>query len=286
MRPLALLPALMLLTLFAPTTQAAATTAQDFDKACLDAMPANATANATIDCEAAIPAGYENATPAQFEKMFLRRAILHHQGALMMSQMASSKAQHDALKAFAQNASKNESAQIANMTAWLQAWYGFTPPDANRTGLMQAMKAKSANLTSASGAAFDMELLDAMIAHDTSGIASANAAKSRVAHNETKSFLAALVDAQQKDLSLMQGWRATWSASGPSSANNSTTPSTPVVGGGTTPSTATTTISTTPRNATTTPSESSGGGRTPAAGLLLVALAVGVVALALRQRRA
>jgi len=302
MRPLAPILAIALLLAFLPTAQAATPAQHAFDQSCLEASSsgsnggmngtmmngsANSTTSGSVDCMAPVPAGYENATPAEFEKTFLRRLILHEQGGVMLAQMAAGKAQHPELRALLQNMTTNQTV-AANATAWLQSWYGVTPGNANQTGMMLAMRQKSANLTNASGNAYDLALVDLLLAHHASGIAMANAASTRVAHNETKNLTASLVQSQQKEIALLQGWRASWASANQTATNQTTNQTTTITPSTPTPTT-TTVGTTTPTSGATTPTvtsptESSGGGRTPGPGVLLAAIGAGAAALVLRRR--
>lgn len=67
------------------------------------------------------------AAPGSFDQAFLEAMIPHHQSAVAMAQMALQRATHSELTAMAQGIVDAQTAEIAQMQAWLAAWYGATP---------------------------------------------------------------------------------------------------------------------------------------------------------------
>ncbi len=67
----------------------------------------------------------KNAT--DFDKEFIRQMIPHHRMAVMMSQMAASKATKPEIRQLAQSIIKNQTAEINQMRQWYQAWYKSNP---------------------------------------------------------------------------------------------------------------------------------------------------------------
>jgi uncharacterized protein (DUF305 family) len=57
-----------------------------------------------------------------FDKEFVRQMIPHHQMAVRMAQMASGRAAHPEIRTLAQSIIKSQSAEIAQMQGWQQAW--------------------------------------------------------------------------------------------------------------------------------------------------------------------
>ncbi len=190
-----------------------AVTQEEFNEACLDAssMPGMAMPGMGIDCDASVPAGYENANATDFEVMFLRRMIIHHTSAIEMAELIPSRAEHAELLSLGQNISSSQTQEIEQMTQWLQQWYAFTPPPVNQTGMGAMMMPHMGHLSSLRGAAFDLAFLDMMLPHHMGAINDSLAAESRVAHPEVRTLAQDIVMAQQREVGLMQTWQAQWS---------------------------------------------------------------------------
>jgi uncharacterized protein (DUF305 family) len=57
-----------------------------------------------------------------FDKEFVRQMIPHHQMGVMMAKMASERASHPEIRTLAQSMITSQSAEIAQMQGWQQAW--------------------------------------------------------------------------------------------------------------------------------------------------------------------
>lgn len=68
--------------------------------------------------------GIQGLSGDAFDKAFLSEMTDHHRGALEMANMAKENAGHQELKDFAQRIIDAQSAEIAQMQQWMQAWYG------------------------------------------------------------------------------------------------------------------------------------------------------------------
>ncbi|MBD2605727.1 DUF305 domain-containing protein [Scytonema hofmannii FACHB-248] len=67
----------------------------------------------------------KNAT--DFDKEFIRQMIPHHQMAVKMGQMVSSKTTKPEIRKLAQSIIKTQIAEISQMQQWYQAWYKSSP---------------------------------------------------------------------------------------------------------------------------------------------------------------
>ncbi|PZV13439.1 MAG: DUF305 domain-containing protein [Pseudanabaena sp.] len=61
-------------------------------------------------------------TASDFDKEFVRQMVPHHQMAVMMSQMASTRTTRPEIRTLAASIIKSQNAEIAQMKGWQQAW--------------------------------------------------------------------------------------------------------------------------------------------------------------------
>ncbi len=66
-----------------------------------------------------------------FDQRFLTAMISHHQGALGMATSALEQAEHDEIKTLANAIIATQQAEITQMAAWLQEWFGVTAPQSS-----------------------------------------------------------------------------------------------------------------------------------------------------------
>lgn len=60
-----------------------------------------------------------------FDKAFLTEMIVHHEGAVDMANAALQNAKHAEIKTMAQAIISAQTSEIAQMKAWLKAWYNI-----------------------------------------------------------------------------------------------------------------------------------------------------------------
>jgi uncharacterized protein (DUF305 family) len=68
--------------------------------------------------------GLSGKTGDAFDKAFLEGMIVHHQGAVEMSEAVLKHAEHAELKEMANNIIKAQTAEIEQMKEWQKSWYG------------------------------------------------------------------------------------------------------------------------------------------------------------------
>ena len=66
----------------------------------------------------------QSAQAAPFDQQFIDSMVPHHQSALMMAQMAITKAPHAEVKTLARNIVRDQQKEIAQLKAWRKAWFG------------------------------------------------------------------------------------------------------------------------------------------------------------------
>jgi len=100
--------------------------------------------------------------------MFVQQMIPHHQQAIEMAQMASTRAQNPKVKQLAAEITVAQAAEIKTMTGWLHAWgkpvpTGMPAMMAPVPGMMSPQE--MSQLMAAHGAQFDHTFLQMMIRH-------------------------------------------------------------------------------------------------------------------------
>ena len=103
---------------------------------------------------------------------FAQMMIIHHEGAIEMSQLAIERAETPEVVALAERIAEAQGPEIDEMTAWLSTWGEDVSPD-DHGGMdmggmdMDGMSQEEmmAQLDAMSGAEFDQTFLEAMIAH-------------------------------------------------------------------------------------------------------------------------
>lgn len=61
----------------------------------------------------------------EFDRVFLDDMIVHHEGAVQMSQAALERASHEEIKNLARNIIKAQEEEIAQMKEWRMNWFGI-----------------------------------------------------------------------------------------------------------------------------------------------------------------
>ncbi|MBA2278127.1 MAG: DUF305 domain-containing protein [Chloroflexia bacterium] len=239
MRRWRLIATLVLLTLVAGTSSAAAT--QDYDEGTPSADPCQFLASEATPAAdgagmghgdlAASPAATPVALPA-FDLAFIDLMAVHHEGAIAMGEIALARAEHPELRLLAEQIIAAQRAELDQLTAWRHAWYPDTPlaSMAAQMGVLDqamaemGMPADSGGMemmdASASARAlcmaegpFDLAFIDQMTVHHQEAISMAEVALQRAEHPDLKGLAQNVVDSQAAEIAQMTIWRDQWFAS-------------------------------------------------------------------------
>ena len=108
---------------------------------------------------------------------FAQMMIIHHEGAIEMSQLAIERAETPEVVALAERIAEAQGPEIDEMTAWLNTWAEDVSPDDHGGMDMGGMDMNGMSqeemmtqLDATSGADFDQAFLEAMIAHHMGAI--------------------------------------------------------------------------------------------------------------------
>lgn len=161
------------------------------------------------------------AQAAEFDQQFIDMMVPHHEGAVEMAKVAQQRSQRPEILALATNIIASQDAEIGQMRAWRQAWYGSseTPPMSQMPMLhegsagqaMMAMNmAEEVEALRNAAEPFDRAFIDAMIPHHESAIEAARMAQQRAVHKEIRDLAVAIIADQQREIDQMRQWRQAW----------------------------------------------------------------------------
>ena len=150
---------------------------------------------------------------------FAQGMIPHHEQAVMMAEMASSRAKSPAVKALAAQIQAAQDPEITTMTGWLTSWgqptaesgmggmgggtAGHSDHGMGSTGGMMS-DADMAKLSTLTGAAFDREFLTMMTAHHNGAIAMARTQLTQGQFQPAKDLAQNIITSQTAQIATMK----------------------------------------------------------------------------------
>lgn len=156
---------------------------------------------------------YSKAASAPYDLQFIDTMMAHHQSAIDMAKMAESKALHAELKKYALIVVEDQEREIAQMKQWRKQWYVDQPKAENMDlpGMRDSMKGMNMDhLKTMAGTDFDRMFLDMMIPHHQGAVTMAKDALLKSEHTEIKTLAQQIMDAQQKEIEMMNKWKTAW----------------------------------------------------------------------------
>ena len=147
----------------------------------------------------------ESLKGSEFDIAFLKEMIGHHRSALEMSKLVSTHTQRPELNKLAGDIIVGQQKQIAEMSAWLQTWYGQRTDET-----VMAMPGMD-KLAAAKDAEFDKLFVPLMAEHHQGALDMAKLVAVRTNHTELKTLAATIIDAQTQEIGEMNGWKQAWS---------------------------------------------------------------------------
>lgn len=171
------------------------------------------------------------AQAASFDRQFIDSMVPHHESALVMAQMAVTKARLPQVKALARGIISDQQREIAQMKAWRKAWFGSAQVPMSMTddkglilpgmknmsnmrelkmtmpgtmmGLPMKMEMDMGKLNRAKGRDFDKMFLEMMIPHHASAIVMAEEARNTSGRPQIRTLARNIIDAQAKEIGQM-----------------------------------------------------------------------------------
>lgn len=177
--------------------------------------------------------GTPGASPAaelpQLDLAFIDLMVPHHEGAILMSEIALGRAEHGEIVMLAESIVREQSAEQEQLMAWRAEWFAGSPEyseaelmavfdmamaemdmAADQGGLEHLDPATDAAALCAVEGSFDMAFIDRMLSHHRAAIDMANVVLVSGEHEELRAFAQNVIAAQQAEIDQMEIWRAEW----------------------------------------------------------------------------
>jgi len=157
-------------------------------------------------------AGTTTNSNAPFDQRFLDQMIVHHQGAVLSTQMMIADSARPELRDLAQRIITGQQREIDQMRTWRQDWYGVatsgTLPGMMNGGMMSGAMMNRDQMRQMMGANtdFDRMFLQMMIPHHEAAIAMAQQALTQAEHPEIKTLAQGIITTQRAEIGEMQGY--------------------------------------------------------------------------------
>ena len=145
------------------------------------------------------------------DERFIDAMVPHHQGAIEMAEVALENAEHEEVRALAEDIVSAQEAEIEVLRAIKREEFGTSEVPAGMSAEeMEGMGNMVDPRELADQEPFDRAFIDNMIPHHESAIEMANAALKESENPEIREIAGAIVDAQEKEIAQMQRWREEW----------------------------------------------------------------------------
>ena len=142
---------------------------------------------------------------------FLDGMIPHHEGAVMMAEVALERAEHQELKDLADEIIRAQEAEIEQMRGWRSEWFDDAPqtegmPGMSGVGMMSDADIEMMRTTDS----FDQMFIDRMIEHHQSAIEMAQEIQTTTERPEIQQLAENIISSQQAEIEQMEQWRSEW----------------------------------------------------------------------------
>ncbi|MFE0155847.1 DUF305 domain-containing protein [Nonomuraea sp. NPDC059007] len=170
-----------------------------------DAMAGHEGMSSSAPATTATASASPSASFNDADVMFAQMMIPHHEQAVEMAELATTRAADPEIKELASEIKAAQDPEIQTMKGWLTAWGKPMPSGGmghDMPGIMSEADMKQ--LEGAKGAAFDKKFAELMIAHHNGAIEMARTEQSQGANPEAKALAKAIESAQQSEIAQMR----------------------------------------------------------------------------------
>lgn len=152
---------------------------------------------------------------------FIEQMIPHHQDAIIMSELALTKAIKPEVKQLSQNIINSQGKEIDQMKAWYQDWFGKELPVGSEVmgqhgmmsnaGMHMGMMGNETDITKLENAEdFDRAFVEHMIPHHQMAVMMAGMLKNGTGRTEMKKLAEDIITSQTKEINQMRQWLIDW----------------------------------------------------------------------------
>jgi len=143
---------------------------------------------------------------ARYEVTFLKSMIDHHAMAVEMAELCMTRAIHEELRSMCEQIAAAQTREIQQMQSWLQDWYGITYEPQMTRQEMREME----QLSSLSGADFEVAFMEMMIRHHMGAIREASKCVESAEHEELRTLCENIITTQAAEIEQMRTWLCQW----------------------------------------------------------------------------
>jgi uncharacterized protein (DUF305 family) len=154
----------------------------------------------------------ENLSGQDFDIAYMSQMIEHHKGAVEMAEAALAASENETIRAAAQAIVDTQSAEITQLTDWLQAWYNVTPDESMmammRSDMEPLMEQAMMGMTPMAGMDMpvDRSFLEGMIPHHQDAINMSELCLEKTENAELKTFCQGVIEVQSQEIAQYQEW--------------------------------------------------------------------------------
>ncbi len=168
-----------------------------------------------------------NATPASamgdastpYDLRFLNEMVMHHQGAVMSSEMMIAGSERPEMRRLAESIARSQTRQIEQMRRWRGEWYPDAPATTGIAGCERMMDAMTSmggmmghmhGMDRMMGGDADRMFLRMMIPHHRLAVEMSEEAIEKAEHQEIKDLARTIIEEQTAEMELMEGYLKKW----------------------------------------------------------------------------
>lgn len=152
------------------------------------------------------------------DQHFIEQMIPHHDDAIVMANLALSKAEHQEIKTLSGNIISSQSAEIKQMEEWYRDWFKKEVPENGKDernegmGMMHdGMMGNQSDIKGLENAKpFDKAFIEEMIPHHQMAVMMAHMLERATDRPEMKKLAQDIIAAQTKEINEMRGWYDVW----------------------------------------------------------------------------
>jgi uncharacterized protein (DUF305 family) len=143
---------------------------------------------------------------ARYEIGFMEDMIDHHMMAVLMARLCENRQVHEELLMLCQQIEATQTAEIEEMQAWLEDWYGIS----YEPHMTKRMQRQLEELASLAGAEFEIAFTTMMIGHHETAVTEGERCVERAYHRGLIELCEDIVVTQSMEIAVMEGWLCEW----------------------------------------------------------------------------